>query len=74
MAFWAFFSFYFGLLGLHFLFLAFPFHFGVLGLYFLSFLLFGPSFPFIFAFWALVSFYFGLVGLYLLVYEYIKNV
>ena len=46
-AFWAFISFHFGLLGLH----------------FLSFWPFGPSFPFILAFWAFISFHFGLLGL-----------
>jgi len=47
LAFWAFISFYFGFLGLH----------------FLSFWLFGPSFPFILAFWAFISFHFGLLNL-----------
>ena len=46
LAFWAFISFHFGLLGLH----------------FLSFWPFGPSFPFILAFWAFISFHFGLLG------------
>ena len=81
LAFWAFISFHFGLLGLHFLSFwpfgpSFPFilafwarlHFpifGLLGLHFLSFWPFGPSFPFILAFWAFVSFHFGLLGLHL---------
>ena len=46
LAFWAFIS----------------FHFGLLGLYFLSFWPFGPSFPFILAFWAFISFHFGFFG------------
>ena len=52
MAFWAFISFHFGLLGLH----------------FLSFWSFGPSFPFILAFWAFISFHFGLLGLHFLLF------
>ena len=44
LAFWAFIS----------------FHFGILSLHFLSFWPFGPSFPFILAFWAFISFHFGL--------------
>ena len=59
LAFWAFISFHFGLLGLH-------FHFGFLGFHFLSFWPFGPSFPFILAFWAFISFHFGLLGLHFL--------
>ena len=73
-AFWAFISFNFGHVGLHFLsfwpsgplfpfilaFWAFiSFHFGLLWL-------FGPSFPFILAFWAFISVYFGLLGLHFL--------
>ena len=66
LAFWAFISFHFGLLGLYFL-LFWPFGpsssfilafwafisypFGLLRLHFLSFWPFGPSFPFILAFW-----------------------
>ena len=50
LAFWAFISFHFGLLGLH----------------FLSFWPFGPSFPFILAFWAFIFFHFGLLGLHFL--------
>ena len=46
LAFWAFISFHFGLLGLH----------------FFSFWLFGPSFPFILAFWAFISFHFAFGG------------
>ena len=46
VAFWAFISFYFGLVGLH----------------FLSFWPCGPSFLFILAFWAFISFHFGLLG------------
>ena len=48
LAFWAFISFYIGILGLH----------------FLSFWPFGPLFPFILAFWAFISFHFGFLGLY----------
>ena len=74
LAFWAFMSFHFGLLGLHFLSFwpfgpSFPFilalwafisfHFGLLGLHFLSFWSCGPSFPFILAFWAFISLHFG---------------
>ena len=50
LAFWAFISFHFGLLGLH----------------FLSFWPFGPSFLFILAFWAFFSFHFGILGLHFL--------
>ena len=46
LAFWAFISFHFGLLGLH----------------FFSLWPFGPSFPFILAFWAFISFHFSLLG------------
>ena len=59
LALWAFISFYFGIVGLHFL------HFGLVGLQFLLFWHFGPSFPFILAFWAFISFHFGLLGLHL---------
>ena len=52
LAFWAFISFHFGLLGLH----------------FLSFWPFGLSFPFILALWAFISFHFGLVGLHFLAF------
>ena len=55
LAFWAFISFHFGLLGLHFL------SFWPFGLSFSSFWPFGPSFPFILAFWAFISFHFGLL-------------
>ena len=47
LAFWAFISFHFGLLGFH----------------FLSFWPFRPLFPCILAFWACISFHFGLLGL-----------
>ena len=47
LAFWAFISFHFGLLGFH----------------FLSFWPFRPLFPVILAFWACISFHFGLLGL-----------
>ena len=50
LAFWAFIS----------------FHFGLLGLDFLSFWPFGPCFPFILALWAFISFHFGLLGLHFL--------
>ena len=81
LALWAFISFHFGLLGLHFCLFwpfgpSFPFilafwafisfHFGLVGLHFLSFWRCGPSFLFILAFWALISFYFGLLGLHFL--------
>ena len=81
MAFRAFITFRFGLLGLYFLsfwpfgplfpsilpFWAFiSFSFGLLGLHFLSFWPFRPSFPFILAFWAFISFHFGLLGLHFL--------
>ena len=81
LAFWAFISFHFGLLGIHFLSfwpfgLSFPFilafwafiscHFGLLGFHFFSFWPFGPSFPFILVFWAFISFHFGLLGLHFL--------
>ena len=56
LAFWAFISCHFGLLGLHFL------SFWPFGPSFLSFWPFGLSFPFILAFWALISFHFGLLG------------
>ena len=67
LAFWAFISLHFGLVGLHvgsppFVF----FHFGFLGLHFLSFWLFGLSFPFLLAFWAFISFYIGILGLHFL--------
>ena len=81
LAFWAFISFHFGVLGIHFLsfwpfgasfpfILAFwgfiSFHFGLLGIHFLSFWPFGASFPFILAFWAFISFHFGLLKLHFL--------
>ena len=50
LAFWAFIS----------------FHFGLLGFRFLSFWPFGPSFPFILAFWAFIFFHFGLLGFHFL--------
>ena len=56
LAFWAFISFHFGLLGLHFL------SFWPLGFHYLSFWPFGLSFSFILAFWAFISFHFGLLG------------
>ena len=80
---WAFISFHFGLLGLHFLAFwpfgpSFPcilalwafisFHFGLVGLHFLSFWPCGPSFPCILALWAFISFHFGLVGLHFLAF------
>ena len=52
LAFWAFISFHFGLVGLH----------------FLSFWPYGPSFPFILALWAFISFHFGFVGLHFLAF------
>ena len=50
LAFWAFISLHFGLVGLH----------------FLAFWPCGPSFPCILALWAFISLYFGLVGLHFL--------
>ena len=50
LAFWAFISFHFDLLGFH----------------FLSFWPFRPLFPFILSFWAFISFHFGLLGLHFL--------
>ena len=50
LAFWAFIS----------------FHFGILGFSFLSFWPFAASFPFILAFWAFISLHFGLLGLHFL--------
>ena len=59
LAFWAFISFHFGLLGIHFLsFWSFGHSFPFI----LAFWPFGPSFPFILAFWAFISFHFGLLG------------
>ena len=52
LAFWAFISLHFGLVGLH----------------FLAFWLCGPSFPCILALWAFISLHFGLVGLYFLAF------
>ena len=83
LAFWAFISLHFGLVGLHFL--AFwpcglsspfilalwafiSFHFGLLGIVFLSFWPFGPCLPFILAFWAFISLHFGLLGLHFLAF------
>ena len=62
LAFWAFISFHFGLLGFH----------------FVSFWPFGRSFPFILAFWAFISFHFSLLGVHLLSFcflggEILKN-
>ena len=52
LAFWAFISLHFGLVGLH----------------FLAFWLCGPSFPCILALWAFISLHFGLVGLHFLAF------
>ena len=52
LAFWAFISLHFGLVGLH----------------FLAFWLSGSSFPCVLAFWAFISFHFGLVGLHFLAF------
>ena len=77
LAFWAFSSLHFGLVGLHFLAFwpcgpSFPcilalwafssLHFGLVGLHFLAFWPCGLSFPCILALWAFISFYFGLFG------------
>ena len=58
LAFWAFISFHFGLLGFHFLSFwpfgpSFPFILAFWAFIFFSFWPFGPSFPFILAFWCL---------------------
>ena len=83
LAFWAFISLHFGLVGLHFLAFwpcgpSFPcilalwafisLHFGLVGLHFLSFWPCGPSFPCILALWAFISLHFGLVGLHFLAF------
>ena len=52
LAFWAFISLHFGLVGLH----------------FRAFWLCGPSFPCILALWAFISLHFGLVGLHFLAF------
>ena len=77
LAFWAFISLHFGLVGLHFLAFwhcgpSFPcilalrafisFHFGLVGLHFLAFWPCGLSFPCILALWAFISFHFGFFG------------
>ena len=83
LGFWAFISFHFGLVGLHFLAFwpcgpSFPcilvlsafisLHFGLVGIHFLSFWPCGPSFPCILALWAFISLHFGLVGLHFLAF------
>ena len=73
LAFWAFISLHFGLVGLHFLaFLALwafiSLHFGLVGLHFLAFWPCGPSFPCILALWTFISLHFGLVGLHFLAF------
>ena len=57
LAFWAFISLHFGLVGLH----------------FLSFWPFGPSFPFILALWAFISLHFGLVGIHFLSFWHFRG-
>ena len=59
LAFWAFISLHFDLVGLHFL--AF-WPCILVGLHFLAFWPCGPSFPCILALWAFISFHFGLFG------------
>ena len=44
------------------------FHFGLVGLHFLAFWPCGPSFPCILALWAFISLHFGLVGLHFLAF------
>ena len=81
LAFCAFISLHFGLVGFHFLAFwpcgpSFPcilalwafisLHFGLVGLHFLAFWPCGPSFPCILALWAFISLHFGLVGLHFL--------
>ena len=83
LAFWAFISVHFGLVGLHFLVFwpcgpSFPcilalwafisLHFGLVGLHFLAFWPCGPSFPFILALWAFISLHFGFVGFHFLAF------
>ena len=83
LAFWAFISVHFGLVGLHSLVFwpcgpSFPcilalwafisLHFGLVGLHFLAFWPCGPSFPFILALWAFISLRFGLVGFHFLAF------
>ena len=83
LAFWAFISLHFGLVGLHFLAFwpcgpSFPcilalwafisLHFGLVGFHFLAFWPCGPSFPCILALWAFISLHFGLVGLHFLAF------
>ena len=43
-------------------------HFGLVGFHFISFWLCGPSFPCILALWAFISLHFGLVGLHFLAF------
>ena len=43
-------------------------HFGLVGLHFLAFWPCGSSFPYVLAFWAFLSFHFGLVGLHFLAF------
>ena len=77
LAFWAFISLHFGLVGLHFLAFwpcgpSFPrilalwafisSHFGLVGLHFLAFWPCGPSFPCILALWVFISLHLGLFG------------
>ena len=75
LALWAFISFHFGLVGLHFLAfwpcgLSFPcilaLHVGLVGHLFLAFWPCGPSLPCILALWAFISLHFGLVGFHFL--------
>ena len=83
LAFCAFISLHFGLVGLHFLAFwpcgpSFPcilalwafisLHFGLVGLHFLAFWPCGPSLPCILALWAFISLHFGFVGLHFLAF------
>ena len=68
LAFWAFISFHFGILGIHFLSFwrfgpSFLLSFWPFKPSFPVILAIGPSFPFILAFWAFISFHFGFLGI-----------
>ena len=73
LAFWAFISLHFGLVGLHFLAFwpcgpSFPCILALVGLHFLAFWPCGPSFPCILALWAVISLHFGPCGLHFLAF------
>ena len=88
LAFWAFISLHFGLVGFHFLAFwpcgpSFPcilalwafisLHFGLVGLHFLAFWPCGLSFPCILALWAFISLHFGLVGFHFLSFWHFRS-